>query len=97
MKEFKGTKTPFLLDGNTLYSLHTVKFGEGEIETNRFYCAMYADQNCKEAVKELSHNMKLLKAAPDLLQVCQDLVKTHPWSRICENAQLAIDKALGDG
>jgi hypothetical protein len=43
--------------------------------------------------KEQQANQKLLAAAPELLEVLQELIKLHPYAKGIDKAQQAINKA----
>lgn len=66
MEELKITKGKWKYEGNVLYSLHEVNFGNGKVETNRFYCSMYPDNNSPEAKNEVKYNIKLAAEAGNI-------------------------------
>lgn len=99
----KHTPGPWLLDSQTIYTLHRFV----HVETNRWSATVCPYVGCP--TEEAQANAQLISAAPELLEALQWLVKTHPykqgtigWSAGSDvrtaitTAKAVIAKALGE-
>lgn len=84
----KHTPGPWLTEGNQVYALHQIGWKKGEpIMSNRFYCGVYGDyKNLGDSVGELNANIKLIAAAPELLEALELII----------DAQYNPDKTLAN-
>lgn len=88
MKEFKGTKQEWLIDGKTVYAIHDSVLGGKMSKANRFYCTMYPDHHSKNAISEVQYNMNLIKAAPDLLKALQGIVSDFEMDYVMSDGKI---------
>jgi len=69
--ETKHTLGPWLRDGNMIYSLMHAGWRKGEeLFKNRFHAYVQSDRECPD--EEHEANVKLIAAAPDLLEALKE-------------------------
>lgn len=102
MKEFKGTKGEWFIN-----RVHGIPIGVNakiEIQADGTYSQTIVetllpdtDEGWEKEEEETNANLKLIAAAPELLQFALEMVERYPQSPwIHEQAQKAINKALGN-
>lgn len=98
MSEFKGTPGPWVRDHNMVYSLQDSDSKLTDTE-NRFYARFYRGRNC--STDELSANVQVAMAAPELLQELRQLEVSLNTIKYCyekrpENMWKALETAEQD-
>ncbi len=95
----KHTQAPWQFTGNTIYALehHGWRKGE-EVMQNRFYAAAYGATGTPP--EEVSANIALMAAAPELLEALQEakhmFANEYPGHPTTERIFAAILKATGE-
>jgi len=96
------TPGPWLMVSNTVYSLTHAGWRKGvEQFKNRFHAYVQADKECPD--DEHTANVRLIAAAPDLLEAAKALVAADDarsnvqplYESACALARAAIAKATG--